>query len=134
MPAITSALIGKTINFQTNAPSILGARFQVTKVLSILDPDTARLFADIVSQHIAVYPHLPEGTVDDAFGYSYVKLRLPDDQIVVLGLPWIDENSVEVVNHTTLTVKINSTSQEDINRVRQALLANGFEDFTITPS
>lgn len=131
MTTLDSSLIGKVIQFETNAPAILGARYKDVKLLAILDAGTAVLFADILAKHVAVYPYLPEGVLDDYTSYNYVKLEMPDKSIMIMGVPWINEASVQVIVNTDIVVKLKGRSHDDVNLVRQALLANGFEGFTV---
>lgn len=131
MTTLDSSLIGKIIQFETNAPAILGARYKDVKVLAILDASTATLFADVLARHIAVYPYLPTGVLDDYTRYNYVKLELSDKSILIMGIPWINESSIQVIVNTDIVVRLKGRNHDDVNLVRQALLANGFEDFTV---
>lgn len=128
---ISFSLIGKTVNFNTNAGAILGVGVRNAKVLGILDPGTAKAFEDIIAKHIQVYPYLPEGTPDSAYEYNYLKVIMADGQERVFGLPWIDETSIELVETTNLVITLKGRGQSDITLARQALLANGFDDFDI---
>lgn len=131
MTTIDSSLIGKVIRFETTAPAILGARYTDAKVMAILDAGTATLFSDILALHSAVYPYLPVGVQDDYSSYNYVKLEMPDKSIMILGIPWISESSVQVIVSTDIIVKLKGRGHQDVDLVRQALLANGFEGFTV---
>lgn len=131
MVAITSSLIGKTIQFETLAPAVLGARYKDVKVLAILDPGTAKMFSDVLVRHIAVYPYLPPGIVDDHTRYNYVKLEMPNGAIEIMGIPWISESSISVIEQTDIRVVLKGRSHEDVELVRRALSANGFEDFVV---
>jgi hypothetical protein len=129
--SLSFSLIGKTVNFSTNASPILGVEVRNAKVLGILDPGSAKAYDDIVAKHIQVYPYLPEGTPDSPYDYPYVKLAMADGTEKVFGLPWIQEGTIQIVDTTTLVVVLKNRGQSDINLLRQSLLANGFEDFTI---
>lgn len=131
MPVLSLSLIGKTINFSTTAPAILGVEVRNAKLLGILDPGSAKAYDDIVSKHIQVYPYLPEGTPDSPTSYSYVKFAMADGSEKVYGIPWIDEESIVIVENTQVVVTLKNRGQADLDLVRQALLANGFSDFTL---
>lgn len=131
MTDITSSLIGKTISFETRAPAVLGARYTDAKVLGILDPGTAVLFSDVLATHIAVYPYLPTDVLDDYTRYNYVKLELANGSVKIMGIPWISPESVQVIEATDIKVTLKGRGHEDIDLVRKALLANGFEDFVV---
>lgn len=125
------SLIGKTINFRTNAVPILGAEIRNAKVLGFLDPASAKFYGDILAKHISVYPYLPEGTADDPYSYSYLKVALSNGTETVYGIPWVDQSSIAIVETTDIAVRIKNRGQVDLELVRTALLANGFSDFTL---
>lgn len=131
--ALTSDLLGKTLSFETNAPAILGAAYTAVKFVSILDPDTAKLFSDITAQHRSVYPQLVDktGIPDDPLGYSYGKFLDANGATVILGLPWIKDSSVKVVTNTYLLIRINGAGTQDLEPIKQALTANGYRDYTV---
>lgn len=128
---ISFSLIGKTINFSTNAGAILGVEIRNAKVVAILDPNTAKSFDDIVAKHIQVFPYLPQDTPDSAYDYSYLKVITAEGKEAVYGIPWINETSIELVDTTNIKVVLKGRGQSDIALLRQALLSNGFDDFTI---
>jgi hypothetical protein len=129
---ISFSLIGKTINFNTRAGAILGVEVRNAKVVALLDPNTAKTFEDITAIHIQVYPYLPEGTPDSAFNYSYLKVITAEGKEKVYGLPWIDESTIELVDTTNIEVILKGRGEGDVALLRQALLSNGFDAFTIT--
>lgn len=131
MPALTSELYGKTLNFTTISPALLGGGWTNVKLLSIVDYDTARRFSDILGKHVGLSPYLPAGTPNDYRQYYYAKLQRADDSIHYLGVPWIVESSVEVVVETDILVRIKGKSHDDLLNIRQALMAIGLEDFTV---
>ncbi|MNB58680.1 hypothetical protein D3C87_364170 [compost metagenome] len=122
---------GKTVRFNTLAPNVLGAnRDNVTIVAADLDLDTAVLISDVKSKHSQVKNYLT--TLPQSAGsYSYVKLRYGNGKVEVLGVPWIDINSIEVITDRKLVVTVGSVSDSTEQLVRQALLQNGITDFKI---
>lgn len=122
---------GKTVRFNTLAPNVLGAnRDNVTIVAADLDLDTAILISDVKAKHNQVKNYL--STLPQSAGsYSYVKLRYGNGKVEVLGVPWIDINSIEVITDRKLVVTVGSVSDSTEQLVRQALLQNGITDFKI---
>lgn len=122
---------GKTVRFNTLAPNVLGAnRDNVTIVAADLDLDTAILISDVKAKHNQVKNYLT--TLPQSAGsYSYVKLRYGNGKVEVLGVPWIDINSIEVITDRKLVVTVGSVSDNTEQLVRQALLQNGITDFKI---
>jgi len=123
---------GKTVRFNTLAPNILGAnRDNVTIVAADLDLDTAVLISDVKAKHNQVRNYIT--TLPQSAGsYSYVKLRFGNGQVEVLGVPWIDQNTIEVITDRKLTVEVGSVSDSTEQLVREALLQNGITDFKIS--
>lgn len=129
---INSSLIGKVLDFETYAAPILGSKIKGAKLLSILDPGTVKeLGFDITSKHAQVYPYLDGSTPDSPLKYNYLKFLLSDGSTTYLGVPWIKADSITTVEVTNITVVIKGRNQDAINQVKKALVANGFEDFTI---
>jgi hypothetical protein len=82
--------------------------------------------------HVAVYPYLNSlGVPDDPSQYDYVKVRTASGTITYLGMPWINESSITVVNSVVLVVTIDNVSSSDVTNVRNALVQNGFNSITI---
>lgn len=122
---------GKTVRFNTLAPNVLGAnRDNVTIVAADLDLDTAALLSDVKAKHNQVKNYLPS-LPQSAGSYSYVKLRYGNGAIEVLGVPWIDQNTIEVITDRKLVITISAVSDSTEQLVRQALLQNGISEFKI---
>ncbi len=113
------------------AVPVLGSDFNNVTVLSILDKDSANQLIDAEAQHIAVFPYLPQGSPNNAASYNYIKIRTSAGNIAVLGLAWINENSVEEVQARTITVTIANVSASDIPKVRNCLAQNGFNNVIV---
>ena len=122
----------KVYNFNLYPASLMGDDFKNVTVLSILDPDTANQMIDIHARHVQVYPYLPNGTVNDPTGYNYLKVKTASGSITVIGIAWIEAESVEEVSAQTITVVIPSASVNDMAKVRNALVANGFNNLEIS--
>ena len=114
-------------SFNVYPVAILGTAFKNVTVMGIIDQETANAAGfDTVAEHAAVYATLPTGTPNDPSAYNYLKVRLPSGTTKILGLPWIIESSIQVVNLGTFTVKIANESANDQQAVIDALTANGF--------
>lgn len=123
--------IGVSYNFATRAPSVLGAYVKNHMVKGIIDYDTACKYINVDSMQRVVYPLLPPGTPNIPKAYSYILLRSKDNATTVLAYPWIDENTIEAVTSTIITVTVPSTNTDDVNRIRGALNLMGYTGYTI---
>lgn len=122
--------IGKTVRFNTLAPNVLGASRDNVAVMALLDLDTATLLSDVKAKHNQVKNYLT--TLPQSAGsYSYVKLRYGNGTIEVLGVPWIDNNTIEVITDRKLVITVGTVSDTTEQIVRKALLQNGISDFKI---
>lgn len=121
----------KVYSFETHAPAILSTSYQRVTVTSILDEETARKFIPTHELHAALFRYLPKGTPNDPTAYDYYQLKTADGQTIVIGEPWIKADSVELIDGVTYMVKVTNQSSGDYNRLRNALLASGFNSFEI---
>lgn len=119
--------IFSTVSFEVYPAQILGTGFHNAKVMGIIDADTARRWIDPVAMHAAVYPTLPEGSINQYDQYLYLKLLLANGQTTAIGLPWIRDDSYVVNEARRLQFIIENVTADDEPRIRRALSANGFE-------
>lgn len=117
---------GKVVSFEVYPASILGDRYTKVKILSILDYDTARLFADVNSLAVSVYPFLPAGTPKDYTKYKYVKLQHADGSNSVLAMEWINMRTLQEHTSVNLVVNIEASGMDTLERLRSCLTANNF--------
>jgi hypothetical protein len=105
-------------------------------VLSIIDPDSARLIADIDALHVAAFPSLPSGASPDPNTYDYLKVRLNNGIVTVLSLAWINQSTITPRTNVKIYAVIDQAQTSDVERVREALTQNGFQYIAVglTPS
>lgn len=115
-----------TVSFDLHPASVLGNGFKNAKLMAIIDADTARLFIDPAAMHANVYPFLPPGTPNNYKDYPYLKFKLASGGDLVLGLPWIKDETWQVTTTRSMRLTIENVSPADQNRVIEALSANGF--------
>lgn len=121
-------LLGKTINVGTLATGVLPTQLRTVKILSVLDPATARAFDDIVSRHAAITPYLTGWKPDRYTDQNYLKIQHPNGAIEYFGTAWINFETVEEVSDEIVLVRLGGLSIEDRNRLRRVLIKAGFED------
>lgn len=132
--AIATLNLRGTYNFDVYPAAIIPSTFKNAKVLAIMDRDSANREIDTQALHVQVYPYLPVGTPNDPDAYDYVKLLLTSGNTTVLGLAWINADTVELVESRTMMVKIANTKSSDVARVRAALLQLGLHGLEINIS
>jgi hypothetical protein len=126
--------LNSTYNFNTLAPAILGSGFKNVTVLGIIDYTTALKYTSPETNSVNVLPYLPIGTPSDPKKYTYILFKTEAGAKIVLALPWIDQTSVIVVQHQTISVVLNQVIASDVTKIREALVLLGFTSFTITVS
>lgn len=122
----------QTYSFEVYPAALLGNGFKNVVVMAILDQESANQIIDTQALHIQVKPSLPVGSPSRASDYNYVKLRMPNGDTTVLGLPWIKDNTIVQQTSTTIMAVISGVTPADVSRVRAALLQNGFANLDIT--
>lgn len=116
---------GNAYSFNVHPVAILGNDFTNVTVTAILDQETANQFIDTRALHVQVYPTLPQGTPDDPSVYMYLKLKTASGNTRVIGVPWINIETVELVEMGTFTITIPNRSVTDTAKIQNALAANG---------
>ena len=129
-----SLSIGKTYSFSTVSPVFLGSKIVNAKLKSIADAETARKFAPIDQVWAQVYPTLPTGTINDVNAAVFYIFEALNKTTVVMAAPWIVEDSLTLIEATTITVTLSNASLSDVEKVRLALTATGFSNFAIQTS
>lgn len=124
--------LSKQVSFEVYPSLMLGNNFKNVKVMGIIDADTARMLGhDAPAMHANVYPTLPPGVVDAYDEYLYVRVKYSNGQQAILGLPWIKAATVQVLDYTTVTVKVGNVNPGDAEKIVEALAANGFNQVEI---
>lgn len=122
----------KVYNFNVFPSTLLGSDFTASTVLSILSPIDALKEIDIYSKHSLYYPYLPAGVPNDPMSYDYVRIQLSSGNKIILGLPWIDQNSIVLVSSQTVTVTLTGVAPTDIPLLKSILAANNLKYNSIT--
>lgn len=105
--------------------------FTNVTVLGTVGFEIASRYVDIHALHAQVYPTLPAGTPNDPGAYNYLLLKTANNSTTVIGIPWIKENTIELIESRTMLVTIDSISASDVSKVRNALVQNGYRNIDI---
>ena len=124
-------LMHKTYTFNTLAPAILGASIKNAKLIGILDYDTALSYDNVNLKYRQIFPILPTGTPNQPEKCLYYRFLSESKEKIILADQWIDENSIEVIDHVSFQVNFVDASVEDLSRVRDLLNASGYVNFTM---
>lgn len=122
----TQYQINQVYSFNVFPVAVIGNNFKNVTVQGIMDADSAGQFIDVQGIHRQVYPSLPPGTPSDPAKYTYLKLKQVSGAVVYLAVPWIDDNSVELVQSRTCVATISDIAATDLDNIKAALVRNGF--------
>lgn len=123
--------IDKVYTFNTNSPALLGAQITRATLKGIIDYNIACTFINVDLEHRKIYPTLPLGTVNDPKKFTYLLFKTESGETNVYAYEWIDDSSIVIVDTTTIVVTIPGVSNQDANRIRDALNLIGLTNFTI---
>ena len=123
--------IGKAYSFSIYPTTIISNDFNYAICEGVLSPSIAEAFMPLDVMHAQVYPYLPSGTVDNPLMYNYVKFKLSDGATSVLGLPWINLDTVKVSTIQKIVVEIKGKTANELNNIRSVLTENGYDDISI---
>lgn len=129
---LTSLDIGKTYSFSPYAPELLGNDFQNVVVMGIMDRESANTYIDTVAWHKSIYPMLPPTTPNDPDAFSYALFRTSTGAKTCMALAWIKEETVQLIEARTITVKIGNVGAVDMERIRHILVAGNYNSVEMT--
>lgn len=119
-------------SFDVYPAAILGTGFKNVTVQAILDYHSALAFADLEALHINVFPHLPNNTPNRPQDFDYLWLRTENGDTTIIGIPWIIEETITLVESLRMNVVIDGVGSIDIERVRACLSQNGYNRIEIS--
>lgn len=140
MTPISSLNVGEVISFETIAPAILQLKYDQVQFGGTVGWAVARYISpDIAALHRALYQSMDQNTVkDDYRSYDYITFQEPNSEtpnlVKVLGIPWIQADTVEVSGHTDLSMIFPNLSPDRQQYLFQVLRANGYRNFQVTGS
>lgn len=124
MASISNFTIGNKYNF-TTYPSVLGTFSEVT-VEGFVNHKAAGLYIDVPAMHANVFGSIPAGLCpNDVRQYDFMVLSHPNGTQTAIGLPWINDASIEEVQSKRCIISIENESQDRAMVLRDALLAVG---------
>lgn len=121
----------KVYSFDLFPSAIYGTGFKNVTVQAVLDYDSACNFADIDSQHVNVYPYLPKGTANRPQDFDYLLIRVGTGTPTVIGIPWIVEETIELIQSCQARITVDGVGSADLERMRACLSQNGYDKVTI---
>lgn len=117
------------VNFRLHdgLQATIPTNFDNVTVVALLDADTARTLIDPYSLHANVYPNLKDkGCPDDPERYNYIKVKLSNGSFTAVGVPWINDTTIEKLASETAQIKVQGINGNDLDRIVQQISAFGY--------
>ena len=132
MPAINDITPGQRISFTLFPNAQFGDNFSNVVFVgqNTHRAYTARGF-DLQAFHIRAAPSVA-GIPADFTQYNWFEVEMPNGTSQVLGVPWVDESTIVIVESGLLTLTFNSTSATTRAAIIAALAANGHTPDRVT--
>tara|TARA_B100000767_G_C19667409_1_gene493741 strand:+ start:560 stop:973 length:414 start_codon:yes stop_codon:yes gene_type:complete len=129
MEIFPGIVLGDVVSFSVfdNVKAVIPTKFENVQIVAVLDADTAKSLIDPYSLHRNIFPLLEDGTVtDDPYGYTYIKVKLPNGKYTAVGYPWINQTTIEKRDASTAQVLISGISSTELQRFKDHVAAGGW--------
>lgn len=126
--AVTPQL-GKTYNFKTLSPVILGSEYKNQKVIGIFNSTEAMKYGDIQTTYALVSKQI--STLPKINDLTFVLFESLDQDKTILALEYLDVNTIVEVTTFNLNIVVNNASTEDTSIITNMLKELGYTNFTI---
>lgn len=126
--AITPQL-GKTYNFKTLSPVILGSEYKNQKVIGIFNSTEAMKYGDIQTTYALVSKEI--STLPKINDLIFILFESLDQDKTILALEYLDVNTIVEVTTFNLNIVINNASTEDTSIITNMLKELGYTNFKI---
>lgn len=123
---VNQITLNSVVNFEYISPTVLGTAVRGAKVLAILDHESATAYINPMVYHASFRPHMPASAPQSFTDYPYVKLRMPDNTTMAVGLPWIQGDTWEEQSVESLRFTVSNVTPAGRQIIMRALAANGF--------
>lgn len=118
--------IGKTYNFNTLAPTVLGDLQESMKVMAIMGFDEAIKYHDIVTLHDNVKNNLITEADLQVNDLTFILFKCVDGSSKILPLEYINSKSITEVTKVKIIVEIETENNEDLQIIKETLLNAGY--------
>lgn len=116
--------IGKTYNFNTLAPVIIGDLQEMMKVLSIMSFDEAIKQYDVVTLHENVRHHINANLLVNDL--TFILFKCSDGTKKIIPLEYINSNSIVEVEKVKIIIELEAINNEDLQIIKETLINAGY--------
>ena len=122
--------IKKTYNFTTLVPSLLGGEYKNMQVVSLMTPDEAVKYQDILTLHEQVRTLIALNI--SANDCTYVKFKTLEGDTKIIALEYIEPDSIKEVTTVNIRIELQRATTEDISIITARLKELGYVEFDVT--
>ena len=122
--------IKKTYNFTTLVPSLLGGEYKNMQVVSLMTPDEAVKYQDILTLHEQVRTLIALNM--SANDCTYVKFKTLEGDTKIIALEYIEPDSIKEVTTVNIRIELQRATTEDISTITARLNELGYVDIDVT--
>jgi len=115
-----------TYKFEVYPGGMLGTEFTHILVMAVCDYETAQGIEDVTTRHRQVLGTLPTGTPQDPALLTYLKVRTSTGNIRAMAVEWIKEETIQLVQTTTVVMTFPGVNVGDIPELTLAVKRAGF--------
>lgn len=120
---------GDVVSFET----VLGERYKDYRYQGMVPWDIAiKLGLDTEAKHRQYALAMPPGSPRDFRSYSYLLFKAPNATTLIMGAPWVKENTIELKVTISRQMTIPQASEAQLNALRSFATSIGIVGFEIS--
>lgn len=120
----------KTYTFNTLAPAVLGEKYQVMRVRSIMDYDNALLKKDVTTEFQTLKPLIPS-LPDNVRDLTFILFEDINGSDILFALEYINATTIKEVSAIDIRVEIRGVSSEDLSIIKTKLTEMGYSNLSV---
>lgn len=116
------------VSFDLHVSSVLPQDYHLVRIKAIIPASVADKFGtDVYALHAQVYRLVPQGQIEDnPDAYYYLVVETQDKETRVVGIPWINKDTIRVFKQNKVTFSVVNCADEDIQSIRDAIARHGY--------
>ena len=129
MEIFPGIILGDVVSFNVfdNVKAVIPTKFENAQLVAVLDADTAKSLIDPYTLHRNIFPLLEAGTSpDNPESYTYIKVKLANGKFTAVGMPWINQTTIEKRDSSTAQITVGNISSTELQRFKDHVTAGGW--------
>lgn len=109
-------LMNDIVDFQYVRNGIVGDEQRGCLIITpVMNFQAARLVApEIVTKHAALFPYFADkvNQINDPSIYNYFMIQLPNDSVLVVGYPWVNDDTFKTIEGRSRVYSISNFNEK----------------------